>query len=281
MDSSLRAYDRIADRIKLHRQVDSRSTIVVEGPSDRRLITDLIPNEAVVVFVGGTRDEVLRTANDLVRLEIDRAACLVDRDFDAAVGLAITAGHPLVTYDGADLEDMLMASPAAPRMLGELASEAKLEQYGGVESLLQAARREGVTIARLRRLNAENGWSLAFGSVDLSAKINRTTLELDVVGMCMALRATWDGDVSQGDLEHAACAGDSGVCPRTSRPLVRGRDLLVVIGVALRALIGSRTKAQTAPDLLEGILRSSADRDWLRGSSWFGELTRVAMIPDC
>jgi hypothetical protein len=279
VESSLRAYDRVADRVRLHRQVDNRSTVVVEGPSDRRLIEDLIPKDAVVVFIGGTRDEVLRAASDFATLQLEHVACLVDRDFDDAVADAQAAGHPVVAYDGADLEDMLAHSPALIRMLGELASEEKLAAYGGPDALLAAARDRGWLIARIRRTNAHRGWALEFDAVDFSSKINRDTLDLNVTAMCMALRGTSEEPVSQAELEEAAREGDSGTCPRTARRLVRGRDLLVVVGVALRKVVGSRTKAQAAPDLLGEVLRSSADREWLKRSEWFAELVQVASIP--
>lgn len=279
MESSLRPYDRLADRIRLHRQVDQRSAVVVEGPSDERLVKGLIASDAVVVFVSGSRNEALVAASELRGLSVDRMASLVDRDFDDAVDQAQAAGDPVVAYDGADLEDMLAHSPAFERVLGELASEEKLSAYGGASAVLSEVRSAGLMVARLRRLNAERGWSLAFDAVDISSKVDRDTLALDVTAVCMALRSTWEEEVPQTELEEVARTGHSGTCPRTARPLVRGRDLLVVVGVGLRKLIGSRPKAQTTPDLLEEVLRSSADREWLRESRWFAELVQVAAIP--
>lgn len=96
----------------------------------------------------------------------------------------------------------------------------------------------------------------------------------------MALRRTAEGEIQQTFLEEVARNGDSGVCPRTNRSLVRGGDLLAVVGVALRRAVGTRTKAQAAPDLLGEILRSSADVDWLRSSDWFAELAKIAALPE-
>lgn len=121
MESSLRAYDRVADRIRLHRQVDKRSVILVEGPADRRLVKRLVADRAAVVFMGNTRDDVLAAARDSVKLGLDRVVCVVDRDFDDAVADAKAEGLPVVGYDGADLEDMLAHSPSLDRLLGELA----------------------------------------------------------------------------------------------------------------------------------------------------------------
>jgi hypothetical protein len=279
VESSLREFDRVADRIRLHRQVDSRSVVVVEGPSDRRLVTGVIPEDAVVVFEGGTRDAVLAAARELVALQMDRLACVVDRDFDDAVAQAHAEGLPVVAYDGADLEEMLVHSPAMHRMLGELGSEEKLADFVGVEAVIQRAREVGLPVARLRRGSANEGWALVFDAVDVYARVDKDSLELNVTGLCMALRATVEEEtVSQADLEMTAADGEVVDCPRTGRPLVRGRDLLTVVSVALRRVVGTRTKARSAPDLLEEVLRSSIDLDWLRGTDWYAELIAVAAI---
>lgn len=141
MESSLRAYDRLADRIRLHRQVDERFVVVVEGPSDRRLVERLIPSSSATVFIGNSRDHVLEAADDLRRFDLDRVACVVDRDFDGRVAATQAAGLPVVSYDGADLEDMLAHSPAMERMIGELGSENKLNSYGGAERLSRPSER--------------------------------------------------------------------------------------------------------------------------------------------
>ena len=94
----------------------------------------------------------------------------------------------------------------------------------------------------------------------------------------MALRQTWSEAVAQRELEECARSGDAGRCPRTGRDLVRGRDLLALVGVGLRKLIGTRSKAQTSSEMLEDVLRSSADLEWLKQSDWFGELLRLGEI---
>jgi len=278
MESSLRAYDRLADRIRLHRQVDERFVVVVEGPSDRRLVERLIPSSSATVFIGNSRDHVLEAADDLRRFDLDRVACVVDRDFDDRVAATQAAGLPVVSYDGADLEDMLAHSPAMERMIGELGSENKLNSYGGAERLLAQAREQSLPLARLRRLNVSRGWSLDFNAIDIANKVDKVTLELNVTGVCMALRQTWSEAVAQRELEECARSGDAGRCPRTGRDLVRGRDLLALVGVGLRKLIGTRSKAQTSSEMLEDVLRSSADLEWLKQSDWFGELLRLGEI---
>src|SRR5690242_3355643 len=104
--TALRGFDRLADRLRLHRQVDDRPIAVVEGPADARFLERVIPDGALAVFEAGSRDEVLSAAQELAQSPIDRVACVVDRDFDDEVAEAEASGWPVAPYDGGDLEAM-------------------------------------------------------------------------------------------------------------------------------------------------------------------------------
>lgn len=275
--SSLRLFDKLADRLRLHRQADSRPIIVVEGESDRRLLQGVLGRDTAPVFVGGCRSDVLSVAAAMVDMGVDRVVCLVDRDFDDTVQAGIDAGLPLVAYDGADLEDMLMGSPAAPRAIEELASDAKLMRYG-VDSLLERVRDQAQPLGRLRRANAQNSWGLVFDSIDLRSKVDKSTLELDVLALCMALTATTADRVSADELKVVASEGSSVACPRTGRRLLRGRDQLAFVGVALRKLVGTRPREQIDPEFLGAVLRAAANPDWLRASQWYRRIIALARL---
>ncbi|MEA2275314.1 MAG: hypothetical protein QOC78_274 [Solirubrobacteraceae bacterium] len=272
-ESSLRAYDRIADRIKLHRQADDRATVVVEGPSDERFVDALLEQRAVI-FVAGTRSAVIDVTEEASRrLSVTRLVGVVDRDFDDIVAGAEAAGLPMVAYDGADLEDMLLHSPAGNRLIEEMASSSKLKAYGGASKLLADARERVIAISRLRSENAREGWGLAFDSVDLRGKVDKDTLEMSVLAICAALKVTTECAIEHAQLETAARSEEAERrCPHTGTLLARGRDVLVVIGISLRRLVGSRTKDQTDPHLLAAVLRTAADLAWFRQTPWFARL---------
>jgi hypothetical protein len=276
-DIALREYDSLADRIRLHRQADPRSVIVVEGMSDHRLLRTLVTDSQAVVFVGGTRSAVLGVASSNALANFDRLVCIVDRDFDDVVAEAIDEGFPVVAYDGADVEDMLMGSPSGIRLIEEFASAEKLSDFG-IERLLERVHIECSKLARLRRANSIHAWGLNFVDADVASKIDRRSLEISMLRLCAALLQASSVDVTCHELETTAVDGAIIECPRSRRRLLRGRDQLAVIGVALRRVIGNRTKAQTEPEVLASALRASAQTDWLRTSAWFAEVTALAGI---
>jgi hypothetical protein len=269
--SSLREFDKLGDRIRLHRQVDKRPIAIVEGPSDKRFLEDVV-EAPITVFIAGTRDDAIEAARDAARLAVTQLVSLVDRDFDDAVALAQQGGVPVIAYDGADIEDMLVRAPSGTRVIEELASDGKLGTYGGVALLMATLEKEVAPVSRLRRGNALNGWGLAFDMVALDRKIDRSTLALNVTGFCAALAQSSSAGVSRGELESTAARGAVPVCTRTGHPLIRGRDLLAAVGVALRKLVGSRTRQQTQGDLLGDMVRAAADKEWVRETAWFSEV---------
>ncbi|GAA1797166.1 DUF4435 domain-containing protein [Planosporangium flavigriseum] len=255
---SIREYDRPADRIRQHRQADFRPLLVVEGPSDARLMVAAFEGK-YVPFPVGNRGIALETARQLHAWRTKQFMCVVDRDFDDEVARAEAEGIPIHAYENADLEAMLCATDALRRIIAEFGSQEKIASFGGMRAVLQSLYKIVVPVARLRAANQQKQWGLAFDKVDLAEKIDAKTLELRVRSYCAALSATVGNNPGQSALVSVAEGPDKSVrlpvCPRGASPYYRGRDLLAALGVALRRQIGSCAKAATETEHLAAILR--------------------------
>lgn len=255
---SIREYDSLPDRIRLHRQADPRGILVVEGPSDARFIQRLIP-ERWAIFPAGTRNVVISTIEGTVALCVQRVAGLVDQDFD---GLALDAhrrGLPVFWYGNADLEAVLFAGTALDSLLGELASEQKLSQYGGVQALRMKAISTALEVAALRAENVLRQWGLPFDNIDLSKKINRDDLSLKRVSYCQALAEACHVDIHHRLLHEAMEERISSHKPKSGTiAFFSGKDALTVVGVALKSRIGSCDSGVIKMEHLARILRLSA-----------------------
>jgi Protein of unknown function (DUF4435) len=270
MSHLLRQYDRLGDRARLHRQADSRPILIVEGNSDARFLQRVLGKNNAQILVGGTRAPVLEAARDVRRHGLARCACVLDRDFDEEVSVAEAASLPIAAYDGADIEHMLLMTGAFDAMVEELGSTEKLNRFGGVDKLREVAISRARSLAALRRANAMNGWGIDFNSVDLSARLDRRTLELNESGLLDAVFSAAPGSLTRGALQRHS--ENLVRCPRTGHVLVRGRDALAVVGVSLRKIAGSMTRAESAPERLADILRLSADRPSVEQTAWLSSL---------
>lgn len=260
--------DRIADRIRLHRQVDSRPVIVVEGKSDQRFVGRVISADLIVTFIAGTRSAVIAAAADVAAMRLHRVACVVDRDFDDLVALAESAHLPIAPYDGADLEGMLWSTPALDDLIQELGSTDKLATFGGVETLRSAVDEALRPVCRLRRANALNGWGLNFDEhLALERRVNVRTLTLSRQSLCDSL---WRDDLGIGKavLYGTAQQGEDALCPSTGQNLIRGKDALAVAGVGLRRRIGNLGQRETTSARLAESLRLCTTASAVERTQW-------------
>ncbi|MEU0378497.1 hypothetical protein ABZ093_14525 [Streptomyces cyaneofuscatus] len=272
---SLREFDFIADRIRLNRQGDKRPVIILEGPSDRRVLERSFPDQEASYFVAGTRNVALSAAAQLTEWGKEYFTCIVDRDFDDMVGEADAGSTCIHPYDNADLEAMLAVSKAGIDLILELGSSGKIQKVGGADAIVSKLLEIIAPVSRLRRASFENDWRLSFDEVELAGKIDKKDMNFKLSSYCMALhRASWKSPGSSV-LERYA-AGESALncepkCPRGSSAYFRGRDFLSALSVALCAFCGSKRAQSVLPESLEETLRLAGAHE-LRRTDWGKEL---------
>ncbi|WPF80719.1 hypothetical protein SANBI_001941 [Sanguibacter sp. 4.1] len=250
--ATLRALDSVADRIKQHRQADPRGILVVEGDSDRRLLSRVFP-ERWVVFIAGTRDSVPTVIERLQALELRRFAGLVDRDFDSLVSTVEASGLPVFSYQEADLEAALIIGPWFELFLPEYASAEKVTNAGGADSVRQKIVNIASVVGAARRANAINSWGVDFDKLNFSRKLREKDLSFEHESFSQAVVGrvgSKDPDAVLAELR--ACASAPG-----ARNGFRGKDALEVLRKGLKRVYGSRTIEHYED--LAGALRLSAN----------------------
>ncbi|RQX10847.1 hypothetical protein DDE19_31640 [Micromonospora ureilytica] len=280
-EPSMRSLDRLADRIRQHRQADKRPVLVVEGPSDKRVLDEILPS-SFPTFPAGNRSAALSTAKQLKNWGFDSFYCVVDRDFDSEVAVVEAAGIPVHPYENADLEAMLAQTDGLRRLVEELGSNDKLRRIGGLPALRQILQEIVVPLGRLRAANSQRSWGLPFDDVDLASKIGHKDLSFNLQGYCAALSQRRGGRPSATTLIRIAQGLDrstsEATCPRGSAPYYRGKDLMVALGVGLRSLAGTSDKALTDGEHLARILRAIAAPHLAR-TAWLLELHSLLTRP--
>lgn len=270
--SDLRAYDRPADRIRLHRQVDRRPLLVLEGPSDERFCGRVLADYSFGSFPVGSRSAVVVCVTELVGAGLPAVLGLVDRDFIEGPDEAGLSA--LAYYDGADLEGMLIATGAFDELVSEFGSAEKIARFGGVSAVREAIVDRVVPIARLRTENAQRRLGLRFDSVELADKTTLTDVFVKAT-YCDALhdRSDKPSGVTVSAL-RALFERDEPArrCP-SGLPMVRGKDALAVLGQLLRRQLGSLSRDAATPEHLASALRLSASSSVMGSTSWFEHMT--------
>ncbi|MGW3416602.1 hypothetical protein [Streptomyces phaeochromogenes] len=275
--ASLRDFDRLADRIRLHRQVDKRPVVITEGPSDERTLRRAF-GEGVSYFTAGTRDSALEEAQKLHDWKQEYFACIVDRDFDDMVERFENQQIPIHAYENADLEAMIAVSGAASALIEEFGSSNKIAERGGISFITEKLYEMVLPVTRLRRANVENSWGLAFDNIDLRSKVDKRSMEFKIPSYCAALSQTSDKSPGQKILMQYA-NGQCDLqrmpsCPRGTTPYFRGRDFLSFLSVALCGYCGTRRSQSVEPETLEATLRLDGVHR-LKQSIWGRDLVDV------
>jgi hypothetical protein len=216
----------------------------------------------VDIFPAGGRTVALAEAQKLLTWAFPKFACVVDIDFDDAVGTAGLGGR-VYPYENADLEAMLVSLGALDSLLGHLGSKPKLSKCGGVAALRDRLLEIAAPIGRLRKANSRHSWGIAFDEVDLADKIDKKTLSLNLAGYCRALSGTVYGSPSVETLLSEANG--------PALEIFRGRDVIVAAGVALRKIAGTHALAAVAEPILSANLRHGGSR-YIAESRWMDGL---------
>lgn len=265
MSNSLRDYDRIEDRLRQHRQVESTPIVIVEGPDDVLVLKNHLPSE--IIFAADGKSNVLRAMNSLASWNIVGVRAIVDADFDEPDD---ERGDPrIVLYEGRDLEAMLVILGVLAHLFEHQGSAAKLNALGGAAQLCADLVQEAHAVAELRLANVRQSWGLRFNSVDLSAKTDRKTLQIDLARFVAALIQASDTHAT------AAFVLDAVRNDALDGRGPRGKDVLSLAGLALRHRAGSLPAAATGVETLGAQLRSSAGLAFER-SHWL-ELARASI----
>jgi hypothetical protein len=274
---SIRDFDLLSDRIRLHYQADKRPVIIVEGPSDERMLRRALGG-GVSLFSATGRSAAISESKALGKFEKINFRCVVDRDFDHEISRLQQEGFPVHPYENADLEAMLAVSRVAVDLLNELGSSEKIAARGGAEAVVARLREEVRPVTLLRRANVENGWGIIFDEVDLTSKIDKQTVTLKTQSYCAALDGTSDSSPGQKTLLQFASGEIAVASPRGSAPYFRGRDFLSFLSVALTSYCGTRRPQAVGWDSLESQLRLAGD-GFLRASTWLEELSQLLDSP--
>lgn len=258
---SLREYDSLADRIRHSRQGDGRDVLIVEGPSDARLI-ERVAAARYSIFPAGGRTPSVAELRRTRELGVQRVVAIVDRDFDSVVEEAKSEGLPICSVEAADLEAQLIVDHLFTDVLRELGAAARTTDAVLDEVNRQAAFGAGV-VGILRLHGQTHELSLAFDEIDLRGKIDKDDLSLKMLSFAQSAVRGSDLQVDTaleimqaGSVELAETLTEAGV----GAIRFRGRDAIAFGAVALMRKLGRLSLQQVDVGVLEGALRLLAHR---------------------
>jgi hypothetical protein len=250
---SLQDLDPVEDllaRLRLDHEARRRGVAIVEGPTDERVLSKALTLDRRRLFPVGGRVNLLRCAGSLEVERMSGIVCVADRDFDDA-DERWEKSTTVVFYDGADLEAMIVESEALDRLLEEWASKGKLERVGGANGVRKLLNEKTRPLAILRAANGRDSLGLPFDDLPMMDLFEKSRGDLKMGSMIDRLS---HGGVSRDELKECL-SGEEPLCRDTHRPLRRGRDLMALLAIMLRRMIGSLSQQQVRHDFVARTMR--------------------------
>ena len=260
----------IANEIRMRRSQHQGPFLVVEGRDDRLFMEQFTSPGSCKVVVAEGKQSVCEVIDILENDDFKGALGLIDSDFDRVEGGEATSPN-IVKPEFHDLETMLICSPALDRVLSEVGSQDKLERFG--KDVLEELIARALPVAHLRLYSVRNGLNLRFRGLKYSAWIDPVSFEAKVSSLIeevknhsqrldMASEALAVGirEVETADLEP--------------REICNGQDLIEVLSVGLRRVLGTNDASSVNGDKLRRYLRLAFSIQDFAASSLSREIRR-------
>jgi hypothetical protein len=203
---------------------------------------------------------------------------LVDADFDRVQGKTETNPN-VIMPNGHDLDTMLVFSPALNRVLIEVGSSDKIGRFG--QNVLEALIERALPVAYLRLHSLRTRLGLKFRGLDYSAWIARSTFEPKYDDLITEVpNISQRHDLTPSHLEEAI--QELREVEYHVGELCTGTDLIGILSVGLRGVLGSKRASDVTSEKLKSMLRLAFSEDdftnsglheaircWEERSPWF------------
>ncbi len=242
--------------------------LLVEGDDDRKFFRSVLQgaNKVNIVCCWGS-DTVSASIEEIDKIRQKSSFLptlgVIDRDYRIALGLLPQSPNLLAT-DMRDLECMMFASPTFETVLLEFGSDTKIQKFGGLPKVAVAAQEAASTVGKVRFLSQAKRLNVSFKDVDLSKILDRKTLTINATDLKKHInarqgstgRSLTDEEFASADATCAAAKCDKSQ-PYFGHPLLlcRGHDLMEILAIACRSVIGSRSATESSRENFESFFR--------------------------
>ena len=241
----------IANEIRLLRQVHQGAFLIVEGRDDRLFMERFTCLEKCKIKVARGKENVRQVLEILNEDRFPGAVGLIDADFDR-IEVPQTGSPNLVMPEYHDLETMLICSPALGRVLIELGSQSKLDNFD--EPVLDAILRRGLPLGCLRLHSKRAKLDLRFDDLNYNDWIDRSTFQWSTSRLVEVVKNhSQRQDLSSVELESAIeeLLDDQ----YNPRELCNGTDLVEILSIGLRGKLGNEDRSTANANALRRSLR--------------------------
>ncbi|MEH2113837.1 DUF4435 domain-containing protein [Nostoc sp.] len=256
--------DRVANQIRLRRSTYTGTFLLVEGSSDKTFYQRFVDQLVCELVETSGKPSSKQRAIDILKIleqsNFQGVLAIVDADFDRLETLLYTSPNLLRT-DSHDLETMLINSPAFNKVLAEFGSEEKIAQFN--PNIRLVLLENGMSVGYLLWISKCEGLNLTFDGIKFSKFIDEQTLQIDELKLIQEVKNKSQAySLRDEDLQKQLKSQKSNNYDPWQ--ICCGHDLVEVLSIGLRKVLGSNKAADVEPNSLERSLRLAYEEIYFR-----------------
>lgn len=255
----------VASKILMLRAAAKRTILIVEGKHDALVFQNFIDSTRCTTVIAWGKENALGALSLVRKKETEGILCVVDRDFDFVLAAQKT-DRDVVYTDCHDLDLMIFKSKALDKVLAELASVEKLEQFrqkgGDIRDYLLSV---AAPIGSLRLFSTRAGANLTFDGMSF-AFVDNTNLHFTLGELVREVLNRSKRPHSQTDMLVKEIEKVRAAAPDLW-DLCVAEDVLQMLARALCKMIGSQKPSKISWRELQTYLRLAYESDFFRLSS--------------
>jgi len=261
----IRSIEAVAGSIRLQRDTHKGSFLLVEGRSDKKFYERFIDKDVCkVASISGkpsSKSRVITVLNSLETSGFKGVLAIVDMDFDNLLAVPLRRSTNLFLTDYHDLETMLVQSPAFDQVLAEFYSEEKIKLCA--QDVRMTVLKAGTTVGYLRWISQRDDLNLKFSTLSFGKFVNSQNLEINQECLIEeVLNKTPSSCPAISDIQNRL--NEAYRDEHDPWQLCCGHDLVNILSLGLRQLLGSNKAVEVAVNSLERCLRLAYEKsDWL------------------
>jgi hypothetical protein len=266
--------DRIANKIRLRREISSSTFLLVEGCSDKVFYERFVDRAVCELEIAVGKIRVINILEILETSNFSGILGIVDADFDR---LEVSAHNSpnLLRTDTHDLETMLIDSPALDKVIAEFGSEEKIAKFDrDIRTILVEA---GMSIGYLRWISQCDRLNLTFNDIRFSRFINEKSLQIDELELIKEVKNKSQAlSLDNNDIQQRLTKQKSDSHDRLQ--ICCGHDLVEILSLGLRKAIGTMKQADIESDSLERSLRLAYEEVYFQQTQLYSNIQQWESI---
>ncbi|MBN3925503.1 DUF4435 domain-containing protein [Nostoc sp. NMS4] len=247
--------DRVANKIRQLRQTYSGAFLLVEGSYDKvfyeRFVDKLACHLEITAGKPSSKQRAIEILAILETSNFQGVLAIVDADFDRLQNIPVKSPNLLLT-DTHDLETMLIQSPTLDKVIAEFASEDKISQLN--RDIREVLLSVGISVGYLRWISQSDGLNLTFEGIIFSRFINEKNWQFNELKLIQEVKNKSQAFyLKDEEIQQRLNSEKSNNHDRWQ--VCCGHDLVEILSLGLRKVIGTNNAADVEPNSLERNLR--------------------------